>query len=530
MAIVENRSSEIGDILRITTEVPIIGVVSLLAFSDSTDGETAARFFEKKFRYSVDGGANFSDWLDLTSINIQSINISRKDLFVLEYRYTRDGVDAGGELAWNNTVIDGEVLPLQYPHYSRSIFAEFFDVNDPSVLGWAINVLEKLYKTGHTPAYVTRSYDEIMPITQDRDFLSFFGSITHFFAIIVHYARLFGDINQSARLQRLYAISRGVIPPYDDDQEQLYYLLRNYVSEYQKRGTSEIVRKSTGQGDVDGEFLRLINYQTIDEFVFGLIENRFIGWCIGNSSPMWSSTKGMKNLVKAYEPSSEVKDLSKYPLLEPSYVSLSNGKMLISGHQDTGLQVGVGMGTVDIEKLVTIDSSLCYEVSFKIRKLSAAPISLSFDMKGYILGGPQLSFFDADSLISTNSFLVAPIDLNLSNVDYSFRATIEPYNTSANTSKPMFEGGRLLKFAQNHKYIVPQITVLGDSGCADVEIFDIKISPAKINFTQGQLGAKNIIFALIKNNGGESLGEVERISSQYLIPYKNYIKIQQING
>ena len=65
MAVIENRSNEFGDIIRIKTEVPVIGLLFLDTFTDSTVGETPSEYFTKQFRYSNDAGMNFTDWMDL---------------------------------------------------------------------------------------------------------------------------------------------------------------------------------------------------------------------------------------------------------------------------------------------------------------------------------------------------------------------------------------------------------------------------------------------------------------------------------
>ncbi len=73
MAIVNNISTEFGDVIRIKTNVPIIGLISLTSFIDDTVGEDVNKSFKKMFRYSLNGGMTFSDWLDLTTINLQNI-------------------------------------------------------------------------------------------------------------------------------------------------------------------------------------------------------------------------------------------------------------------------------------------------------------------------------------------------------------------------------------------------------------------------------------------------------------------------
>ena len=71
-------------------------------------------------------------------------------------------------------------LQQNYPAYSKSIFADF-KPDDTEVLGWQSNVLNKVKGNNILPHYVKK----------DRDFDIFWGWITHFFAIIVYFARNF---------------------------------------------------------------------------------------------------------------------------------------------------------------------------------------------------------------------------------------------------------------------------------------------------------------------------------------------------
>ena len=41
--------------------------------------------------------------------------------------------------------------PLSTVIYDKSVFKQFFENNDPQVLAWALNVLEKLYEPGIVP-------------------------------------------------------------------------------------------------------------------------------------------------------------------------------------------------------------------------------------------------------------------------------------------------------------------------------------------------------------------------------------------
>lgn len=57
------------------------------------------------------------------------------------------------------------------------------------MLRWAFNVLEKLYVQGVLPKYIKRDYTE-----NSKDFISYWLSITHMFALIVYMSRQFLNI------------------------------------------------------------------------------------------------------------------------------------------------------------------------------------------------------------------------------------------------------------------------------------------------------------------------------------------------
>jgi len=74
MAIIQNKASSVGDVILIETEVPIIGLIALTSFLDTTVGETQDKLFFKEFRFSTDG-INFSVWKELTLFNSCNIKI-----------------------------------------------------------------------------------------------------------------------------------------------------------------------------------------------------------------------------------------------------------------------------------------------------------------------------------------------------------------------------------------------------------------------------------------------------------------------
>ncbi len=126
MAIVENKVTEEGDVLVIKTEYPVVGLVSLTQFVDTTVNEDTENYFSKQFRYSLDGGVTYSDWTELNLENIQSIEITKYDTFVIEYKYIRVGDESSVELEFDDILVSGEEEDLPYPVYDKTYFKQFF--------------------------------------------------------------------------------------------------------------------------------------------------------------------------------------------------------------------------------------------------------------------------------------------------------------------------------------------------------------------------------------------------------------------
>lgn len=492
-----------------------------------------SRVFSKEFRYSVDAGSHFTPWIPLSAINLQKVDVSRKDLFVIEYKYIRAGDVTSGNLTWNSTTIQGEIDPILTPIYNRSVFKKFFEVNDSNVLGWAVNVLEKLYFRGILPDYINRGDMVENPASDDKDFTTFFLTLTHFFAIIVYYARQYEDVRTNPILSREFVLSRGIIPPQDENESDMSYILNNYVNEYRKRGTYQVTDLKSDGKEIDGELIRLIGLRQFGEFIFGLIEPKKVGWCIGESSPTWSNPKGAINLVKGFEKTKEVTDLTKYPLLNSSFISIvaDSGEdiMSLSGFQSSGSATGVGSldySTPDQSLLVTVDPLLDYEVGFKVKKLSSDPIELTFKVVAYDIDYNQIDIYNIeDGNIQTDVF-DSPLNLSTDGIYYSFRIAIFNQNEPLKpTLIPNFAGHNL-KFDSETKFITIEVSVSDLVGGADVNLKDVKIYPLNLSFTQGQLGIKNVMYGSFENKGRLNNSEMTEFIRRYLISYKNNLKIK----
>ena len=560
MAIVNNISTEDGDVLQIQTDVPVVGIVSLTSFADTTVGETGSVYFDKYFRYSTNGGLTFTDWIQLTTINIQNIVIEKTDAFVIQYKYQRVGL--GGTLEFDNVQVDGTYSPLTYPVFNNMIFSSFFTPNGVDVLNWALNVLEKLYKRGIVPAYVTRDAGG-----DDSDYIAYWFTVTHFFAILVYYARQFENIQSSVLMMREFVKGRGVYMRNNPDTDELYYVFDNYIQEILQRGTRHIAERE-GQliaggeyyngepigGDLiyaeaDGELLRLLDNVLTDEFLFALTARGELGWCIGESSPMYTGADNIMNLIKGYEFDETVSNLNLYPLINPLYITLINSQINIAsipngqvagiGLTPTSLNAGGLYGgqpigadliyeDVDISEAFVIDPSLDYEISFRVQK-SALTKDLSFGVALFDINGNTVyPVRITDGTVEDRFFAVK--GLNLTNTAYWVRGVLYAYPQSLMPSDALNIGfGQNLRASSNAVYMFPVILVENNSGGVltdAVKIWDVKVRPAALWFSRGMLSARNFIIGFLKNNSVlYNNDQIENIINEELIPYNTFTKL-----
>lgn len=517
MAVLENISTEEGDVLRIRTELPIVGLLSLTQFVDTVVGESETDYFRKEFRYSVDAGLTFSEWIQLTLINISVVSISKYDAFVLDYRYIRVGSTPAVELEFKDILVSGTIEELPYPIFKDTIFDKFFNINDLSVFGWAVNVLEKLYQKGLIlPDYIERANNQSN--LEDQDFITVWLSITHFFAIFVYFARQFQNFESQQILLEQFLRSKDLILPSDNNLTTLKYLYDHHIEEYIKRGTDQIY--AIDNDAVNGELLRLFNHQNLDEFVFCLFQNYENGWCLGKSSPTWRGTENITNIIKGYEFTSAVIDLQKYPLLAETFISIVDDKMQID-NVNNGIFSGIGG---NLNKIV-IDSSQDYEISFRISQSIKEP-NIVFGCRVWDKDNNEKTCINVETLTPTNYFFNG-IELGLIDTEYWVRGVLFSSNTvTPIDSKTTLGIGANLKLPTDVVNIVPIIGVSGSESLCSVKIDNIKVRPRRLNFSRGQLGIHNLIYLLIKNNNGDLSEEaIKKTIEQKLISYNSFLKL-----
>lgn len=550
MAIVENRSSEQGDVLIIRANVPIIGIIALTDYIDDTT-EKGKQLFYKEFRFSIDGGINYSAWIELTVDNLNDVTVNSTDTFIIEYRYTHIYDESASfsfsdsTIAWNLTQIDGEIEEMSCGKtYQQSIFADFFSCHSTEVLAWCINVTEKLYRQGIVPNFIKRG-DESNLNSIDKDYLDFWRTVACFFAYIVVFVRQFENFRSNDFMLSAFLEQRGIFFCDNASNADRNYLVEYYFDEMRQRGTSQIyLTKDQRNSEVDGELLRLLCYnKEIDEFIFNVYLPYTIGWCVESSSPLYKGlSKQLGGAVKGYEHTKDVEDLTKYPLF---------GNALFNLRQDVDKQVmsisdfagESGIGLTDLSKRIVIDDDLSYEITFYIKQLESLQ-NLTFGVKAFDIANNVILTKSIDGGIDQQLFFER-VQLNKHNKYYFVRGIIygkEVSSADVDNYMALDSAYNHLQFKDGTYSIIPFISL--DTGEDDistslsisdfestsispgeVRLWDIKVRPLNTNYSTGMILPNNFISIWgKKRNGRLNQRELEYRLRTYLLPYKSTFK------
>ena len=90
MAVTGSSTDANGDQLLVSLQAPYENVTEILGFTDSITGESTSCFYNKDFRWGIDG-VTYSDWVPLTDANLQLLVLNPANKFWIQYRYTQVG-------------------------------------------------------------------------------------------------------------------------------------------------------------------------------------------------------------------------------------------------------------------------------------------------------------------------------------------------------------------------------------------------------------------------------------------------------
>jgi hypothetical protein len=408
--------------------------------------------------------------------------------------------------------------------YNKTVFKRFFEENDPAVMEWAENVLEKVSSPGILPTFIKKD---------GEDFKAYWETVCHIFALVVLYAKQYNEIDTNKILFELFIENRGLVTDEVNTLEQMKYLFNNYVKEYRKRGTLDIVNK---EGSILGELLRLIRYKTEDEFIFALLMSRDTGWTMGHSSPTWNRTDTVLNVTKGYETTESVKDLNAYPLVNPTGVVIVDD----IDNNGTPIQVMTFVGNalvgisseIDKTKLLPISENLSYQISFKVKTSSTSNQNLKFGVEVFSEAVQPMICKESYGSAESNNFVSDKkgiLKLPVAGVYYECRAILSRKNRAyAKQLELNFSKGRGLQMKDGMKFLSLSLTQDRSNSSALVYIYDIKIKPLFLPFYQGNLGEKDVIAAYYLNNSLTSEKGVKKFTEDYLVTYKNIMGSEDI--
>lgn len=409
--------------------------------------------------------------------------------------------------------------------YNKTVFKRFFEENDPAVMEWAENVLEKVSSPGILPTFIKKD---------GEDFKAYWETVCHIFALVVLYAKQYNEIDTNKILFELFIENRGLVTDEVDTLEQMKYLFNNYVKEYRKRGTLDIVNK---EGAILGELLRLIRYKTKDEFIFALLMSRDTGWTMGHSSPTWNRTDTVLNVTKGYETTESVKDLNAYPLVNPT------GVVIVDDRDNDGnpIQAMTFVGNVlvgissesDKTKLLPISENLTYQISFKVKVSSTSNQNLKFGVEVFDKAIQPMVCKESYGSVESNNFVSdnkGILELPIAGVYYECRAILSRKNRAYEKQLELnFQKGRGLQMKDGMKFLSLSLTQdRSVASLTSVFIYDIKIKPLFLPFYQGNLGEKDVIAAYYLNNSLASENGVKNFTEDYLVAYKNIMGSEDI--
>lgn len=320
----DNRIYNIGDTLVITVNPKQKGTAIITSFEDSFIGLAEEKKVHRDYRI-IEDDMFYTDWVELTNDTINGKELKQNNY--IQVRYTRYGTDLSGYIEFQNIVFNGDFNPevINSPILDNSIFADIAWSEETEAL--AKNLFKKLYYRGILPMYILRGDNR--SVDEDKDFITLFYSVAKYFAIIIRFFKRFEKFYDDEKLMLEWLRQNEI--QFDESTiklTQLQFLARHLYDEIRKRGTTMIFKR---QGDVvsdkeieiDGEFIRLIRSKRSDELLYENMPFKKLGWCLGNSSPLYRGTGFSEKLNKTKESGEDFEDLNNFQTFSKSNSNLS---------------------------------------------------------------------------------------------------------------------------------------------------------------------------------------------------------------
>lgn len=511
MAIRGNTTSLLGDTFLIIPTKPLGRIKTIDGVNWVVSGETVNWFYKKEYCIQINGGS-WSSWDDIN--NLYTYPIDETVFYQVQFKFTHSkSATASGVspvLSFTSVTLEGENIPVECGHiYNGSPFGQWFPCDEN--LAWCLNVANKMYERGIVPNFILRG-DGV----DDEDYKVFWKVVSCFFSIIVEFGRRVSRYNEDVGMLKTYLKARTLFfCEGSADLAELQALSHELIRRVQKRGSWAVLL----------ELKRYICYDPIDEFIFNLRPNKYVGWNIGNSSPTYKSIHNQDTLNKNYEPNGGFTDLSLYPLV---------GAPIIDG-DDLQLNVGDGIGDAVSQagKSIVISPYLNYAIQFDV---SVSSVTDEFTVGVSVMdeNDTVLDTHNIEDDTIDNAFVNA-IKLNRAGEWYNFIGILYNYDRSVNTDnvKPNIGYGNHLKMTTD---TVVKLQPVIKANAGTVTIRNLQIKPASLPYSTGFIQTSNWIDFLF-NNRNDSLLWDDVLSSfpklygnmkKFLLPYNVVLEDQQL--
>lgn len=543
----DNKIYNIGDTLIITVKPKQKGTATITSFEDSFIGLAEQKKIRREYRI-VEDDMFYSDWVELSNDSISGKKLKQNNY--IQVRYTRYGTDLSGYIEFQNITFQGDFNPeiINSPILDNSIFSDIAWSEETELL--AKNLFKKLYYRGILPMYILRGDNQ--DVNEDSDFISLFYSVAKYFAIIIRFFKRFENFYNDEELMLEWLRQNEI--QFDESTTsltQLQFLARHLYDEIRKRGTTMVFKR---QGDVvngkeieiDGELIRLIRSKRSDELLYENIPFKKLGWCIGNSSPLYRGTAFSEKLNKTKESGEDFEDLNNFQTFfnrnsALSIIQADNAKKVLFCKTTGNSACGLGRIDESVEvsdRIYTADPNLDYEITFMFNpQLTGNGAKINFGVEAFDAMKNKLdnAFITPNGEKVTEMFMDGiPMSNFRENQWYFVRGIIHAYSSSFVENVKLNCGfGNNLTFDNKFiKYILPKI-YLSSQNSSQTFLWNYKIRPLirgtnilplKSGFENshslGFIQCPQIFYAYFRNNNNsQSKSEITDIIERYLLPF-----------
>lgn len=544
MSLGSGQFDNIGDNFTLQLS-PINKVIAFNFFTDGTTGETPSAYFKKEFRYSTDGGLNFTPYQDLTDPNLQAIVLLILKVYYIEVRYTRDGTDPAGSIFWDyfnlDVTQDQNVVSTACPVFFsiENLFCDI-DMATPEFQELCGNLTDKMIKYGVMPLYVSDENEE-----RTDDYIHFWETVCCWFTLHYIHASKFSNIYGNEGLLSDYLVQRGMFLCGDEDLATLQQIADDYYTIARRRGTILAI----------DEIKRILCVGECEEFIFVFIPKFRAGWVVDDASPMFRGVNHIQtyNKLPFDEHGYDINDLDNYHLSNPAQISLvaetrNDGEAVQAMHiNNVVATTGINFQTEAKDLRMTVDTALGdpvdvdtqinYEISFFVKQEVLGSI-LSFGLRAFDCDGNEIASptEEVSTSVANRYFFQTAQVINQTSEWVQIRGLIYNENAPTLTAAEALLNvgyGQELRFrsGQDISYIYPVIEV--ENGGAvpanSTKIYGVKVSIASNPYSMCFLRISGLVNAYYNNqNPSLSEAEVNKTIDRYMIPASSTLNVVEI--